>query len=468
MKKKLLIFIALIFLSVLQLKMWGQPPEKETYPLRTFLEISGLLGIGFMDYMVKYSSDSEYSTFWEGFKEKISGNGIRLDEDGGQTNIGHALAGDFYYSVARSNNYSFWGSSLITLSSTLVWELGFEHLEIFSINDIIVTSVGGIGAGEPLYRTSSYLLKNTSGFFPHFFAFLLSPPTAIHYAIDSPPSGNSEVPEEDPSFLLDFEMGYARLNMDEIKNKNLLLLGFHNELFTIHSFSEPGKKSHFYSEPIYSEIDFCLTTSLSGLEMLWGRTKVTYLGYYFKDISEAGEGYEWILGAETGILGEKTVEFYRDWLFRIDVAGIQHLFRYYSGEFILENQILAAGTFALMKPLAAEKYTKLYPSTGPSLFASHLYYYFYGLSLETTLDFQYRWFRAGGRAGYNFLHSIRESHNLWIDDEEFNFSLFTGFEFIENFLIEVSFHHTLKTSKIDSVRVEVHGNRYEIKSVFRF
>lgn len=65
--------------------------------------------------------------------------------------IGHPYQGSYYFIAGRSNNLSFWESSLLTLGGSTTWELLMET-ELPSINDLIVTSLGGMAVGEMFHR----------------------------------------------------------------------------------------------------------------------------------------------------------------------------------------------------------------------------------------------------------------------------------------------------------------------------
>ncbi|BEU02424.1 hypothetical protein OAG1_12240 [Agarivorans sp. OAG1] len=69
--------------------------------------------------------------------------------------IGHPYFGGVYYQVARKSGYDQFNSFLYTtLMSTLYWEYGIEAFaEVPSIQDLIVTPIGGWLYGEWAYQT---------------------------------------------------------------------------------------------------------------------------------------------------------------------------------------------------------------------------------------------------------------------------------------------------------------------------
>jgi hypothetical protein len=76
--------------------------------------------------------------------------------------IGHTYDGGVYYQIARNSGYSQWDSFVYTtLMSTFFWEYGFEAFaEVPSIQDLIVTPVGGWLYGEWAYKTENAIKSN--------------------------------------------------------------------------------------------------------------------------------------------------------------------------------------------------------------------------------------------------------------------------------------------------------------------
>jgi hypothetical protein len=80
---------------------------------------------------------------------------------------GHPYQGNFYFNAARSSGYGFYPSLLWTGFGSLTWEF-FMEAEEPSINDLVLTTVGGATVGEILNR-----LSVEADFFP--VSFVLNP-----------------------------------------------------------------------------------------------------------------------------------------------------------------------------------------------------------------------------------------------------------------------------------------------------
>jgi hypothetical protein len=110
--------------------------------------------------------------------------GPEWDEDGFGTNfIGHPHTGNYYFNIARSNGYSYWGSLPFAIEGSLIWEYLGENTRP-SYNDLINTPISGAFLGEVFYRISSNILDDrTRGkerVWREILAGLVNPPRALN------------------------------------------------------------------------------------------------------------------------------------------------------------------------------------------------------------------------------------------------------------------------------------------------
>ena len=106
-----------------------------------------------------------------------------VDNDKFSTNqFLHPYSGSIYQGLARSAGLTFWQASAYTFAGSLMWEEAGENTAP-SINDQIVTGIGGNFLGEPLFRIASLLLEQDADE-PHWWRELavgiVSPPTAFN------------------------------------------------------------------------------------------------------------------------------------------------------------------------------------------------------------------------------------------------------------------------------------------------
>lgn len=87
--------------------------------------------------------------------------GWAWDEDGFQTNVfAHPYHGSLYFNAARANGVDFFASVPITLFGAWTWEY-FGETERPSLNDFLLTSLGGVTLGEMFHRGAATIRDNT-------------------------------------------------------------------------------------------------------------------------------------------------------------------------------------------------------------------------------------------------------------------------------------------------------------------
>lgn len=90
-------------------------------------------------------------------------NGFVWDNDIMGTNfISHPYHGSLYYNSARANGFNLYQSIPFTLGGSLIWEC-FLETEPPSVNDLILTTAGGVAFGEITYRLSDKIIDNSAG-----------------------------------------------------------------------------------------------------------------------------------------------------------------------------------------------------------------------------------------------------------------------------------------------------------------
>src|SRR6187200_3256184 len=141
---------------------------------------SNVFGWAYSRYVIKEEwAEISIKTIKNNFKY-----GWEWDNDGFGTNfLIHPRAGSDYFSVARSNGYSFWASLPFVVAGSFQWEWFGENTRP-SKNDLINTSLSGAFLGEVMYRISSKILddrtRGAERVWREFFAGIINPTRALN------------------------------------------------------------------------------------------------------------------------------------------------------------------------------------------------------------------------------------------------------------------------------------------------
>lgn len=129
-------------------------------------------------------------TKWEpGWMKSAEKNLVRAfttppvwDHDDWQINyIGHPIAGTYYYNAVRSQDATPWQSFLFATAQSFIWEYIIEGVaERPSIQDLIVTPIGGALLGEPIHLITMNMRKNGFRFFEKVFVLVFNPMFVIN------------------------------------------------------------------------------------------------------------------------------------------------------------------------------------------------------------------------------------------------------------------------------------------------
>jgi hypothetical protein len=75
--------------------------------------------------------------------------------------LGHPYHGAMFHTIARTNGFSFFESTLYTALGSYIWEVVLESIRP-STNDMIMTTFGGATLGEALYRMAGLIADENS------------------------------------------------------------------------------------------------------------------------------------------------------------------------------------------------------------------------------------------------------------------------------------------------------------------
>jgi len=162
---------------------------------RTFYEVGGVIaGVWAYD---NYLMQEEWAVIGTNSVKKNFDHGFEWDSGKFDMNqFAHPYHGNIYFNAARSNGLNFYESIPYTLGGSLTWELFMEN-HYPSINDMIMTTMGGVAMGEVLFRLSNYFIDESSVGFERFAreaaTTILSPMNGLNRWLDGRMSMNSGI-----------------------------------------------------------------------------------------------------------------------------------------------------------------------------------------------------------------------------------------------------------------------------------
>src|SRR5689334_3079962 len=189
----------------------------------------------------------------------------------------HPYSGSIYYGLARSAGLTFWESFLYSAAGSFLWEIGGETTQP-SINDMIMTPIGGTFLGEPLFRMASLLLETDEGkpgFWRELGAAVLSPPMGFNRLIFGD-RFDTVFPSRQPATFLRLRLGGIVSTSSHNVASGVREHGVIGDVtFT---YGLPGKPGYDYARP-FDYFDFHVTAvttntleSINSRGLLVGRT----------------------------------------------------------------------------------------------------------------------------------------------------------------------------------------------------
>lgn len=111
-----------------------------------------------------------------------------MDQDDWAINyIGHPVAGAYYYNAVRSQNATWWQSFLFSTVQSFIWEYFIEGCaEQPSIQDLIVTPIGGFALGEPAHLATMAMRRNGFNFIEKVVTFIINPMFVLNNGYRTP------------------------------------------------------------------------------------------------------------------------------------------------------------------------------------------------------------------------------------------------------------------------------------------
>lgn len=160
----------------------------ESFVIRIALEELAILAAGTGYYFMQHevnSLDWTYDYSWSTLEAKLVGDAYSFDTNIFTTNtLAHSGAGALYYIAARGNYLSPLESLGVAFVSSAVWEILAEFRERISINDQIVTPIGGFAFGEAMTQAGRLFMRGCPSTTFSILSAVFAPSERLHRAID--------------------------------------------------------------------------------------------------------------------------------------------------------------------------------------------------------------------------------------------------------------------------------------------
>lgn len=344
----------------------NESPRKRNY-LRTGIEIGIQLSAAMAIYyknLVFNQVDFDYS-LKSGLKGKlVTGEAIKFDDNDKFSNYGHIYAGVMYYQTARSNGFTSLESALITFASSAAWEF-LEYHEIFSINDQILTPIGGYVIGEATYQIACALVTKNS-IAAKTLGYAINPNLAINHALDAGFKKDRFAAQPDckkprwSDISVHIGLDKGQKAYEPGKNKDYTL-GMSAEVINIEDYNKEGRAGKVVLDTSMVKM-IVENNGNQGLMDLKVVAQVVMAAYHQKNLQkdESGSlrGYEVVLGlgsASTwidrgGEEGSKTEDFYGT----INILGTTAHANIHFNGFNIRADLGVYGDFAMVKGYAVE------------------------------------------------------------------------------------------------------------------
>lgn len=403
----------------------AESPRKKNY-LRTGIQLgvmfSAAMGVYYKN-LVYNRQDFDYG-FRDGLRKKATGEAILFDDNDKFANYGHVYAGVLYYQTARANGFNSLESFLVGFASSATWEV-LEYHEVFSINDQILTPIGGYVMGEASYQISCALIQK--GVVGKAVGYTINPMLAINHGIDKYKSGDKYASQPDckkerwsnVSMYLGLEKGQKPYKTSSDKT---YVVGLNAEVVKIDDYNKPGQASQL----IYDTAMVKALVEKSGgdgagdLKVL---AQVVAAAYNNKNITMDPQGqlrgYDVILGIGTASTwndrGGDKKSGHEDFYGTINILGATARANVFYKGYNIQAEFGFYGDFAMVKAWALNDFKAAHGGELNDQFGvirKRGYYWGLGTTTLAALSVEKGRIKVGYEAQFSSASDIKSRHRL--------------------------------------------------------
>ncbi len=267
-------------------------PDDENQPvvrhpvLYTSIEIALVLAGGTVWYL-RNGVDERWgrAVQWDAWKRKLVGDDVTFDSDHFNTNsVGHPIGGTAYYQIARGNGLGPGPAFLASVIGSTFWEYFVEIPEHPSLNDLIMTPIGGAIIGEASYQLGRYFSRSGPGAARCVGAFLFAPVAAVNDRPVCRSSGGLL-----PWARLGLAVGAGRVMFDGGVTRDEIGFVLGSEIVSQRAYQRPGSGAVLVGPGQWSALHFDSRFSESRLSNVWFHARTVWGGRYDRQFRAVGD-----------------------------------------------------------------------------------------------------------------------------------------------------------------------------------
>jgi hypothetical protein len=273
--------------------------------VRVWIGITAGLAVGSFAYWV---DQDQNVADWDdpSLKARFSGSAWRFDNNNLVVNfLLHPISGAGTYNLARTSHFGVPVSAGYSLLSSALWEWALEFKEQVSINDFIVTPLGGIPIGEFFYKLGGYLdTAQQPGVGARVAQWSLGTGVQLDRWLDgtrSPAPERRDILGLSRTFWHEFafESALYAAQGQARGEFGVHRLGFRGELATLPGYLRPGSFGRFFHEAELSSLELSVeeSTHAPGLELYADTMLLGYHAQAMEGSGLRGEGHAATLGS---------------------------------------------------------------------------------------------------------------------------------------------------------------------------
>ncbi|HKE19782.1 MAG TPA: DUF3943 domain-containing protein [Kofleriaceae bacterium] len=409
-------------------------PREPFHLSRAARDLGVLMGLGVAWYVSQIEVNKRDFDFDRTFADqlrRLTGDGYRFDDNDRFLNIGHSTVGAYYHLLARANGGSMGQAIVFDLAASSAWELLVEHREVFSVNDTITTSVGGIALGEGLFRLGDLFARSRPTALNRVLMGVFSPARALTWLYgDDPrpaPAGFDEhgiAADAHHRFAVAVGGSAPLAGIDRRGWQSALAADL--EVIDLPTYGRAGRAGRWLAGGEMTRMAVDFAGSARDMKSLSVRAQSSLWGRYRQDLGGDGDGggdggvdalagYAAFVGSSTGFelafddIGELT-----DFLTAVHVFGASADVTLHRSPWRLRLAADVHPDFAMVRPFALGDAALRADGVPGQSTLKHGYYYALGVTAAARAEASYRQVRAGAAidwSGYDAIEGLdRNQH----------------------------------------------------------